>query len=133
MRVLVDTSAYYALVDATDVQHESAVDALRRALGRDARLWTTSYVVLEAVALVQSRLGLAHVKLLREAVAQSASVVWIDGALHEAAWDELERVGRKSVSFVDCASAVVAQALGISEIFAFDPHFELWGLRVMPG
>jgi len=131
VRVLVDTSAYYALADRADIKHEAAKRAVRQLLDEGWELWTTSYVVLEAAALVQSRLGMRHLRLLREALTESTAVVWVDSALHEAAWDELERLGRRGVSLVDCSLAVAAQRHGIADILAFDPDFELWGLRLL--
>jgi predicted nucleic acid-binding protein len=56
-------------------------------------------------------------------------IIWVDRDLHEAAWDELERVGRRDVSLADCCLAVAAQREGIADVFAFDPHFQMWGLR----
>jgi predicted nucleic acid-binding protein len=68
-------------------------------------------------------------KLFRESLSTSTTVISIDPELHEQAWDELERIGRRAVSLTDCSVGVVAQGFGIDTVFAFDPHFTLWGLR----
>ena len=129
MNVLVDTSAYYALISATDQAHDDAQTAYDDLLGQEAEFWTTSYVVLEAAALVQARLGLEALRLLRESLSTSTTVIWIDPDLHDQAWDELERIGQRTVSLVDCSVGIVATAFGIDTVFAFDPHFALWGLQ----
>lgn len=129
MNVLVDTSAYYALADADDQEHASAKRIFRMLVEGNYDLWTTSYVVLETAALVQSRLGLDALRLLRESLSTSTTVIWIDPELHDQAWDELERIGRQTVSLVDCSVGVVAGAFGIGTVFALDPHFAIWGLQ----
>ncbi|MBM3474698.1 MAG: type II toxin-antitoxin system VapC family toxin [Armatimonadetes bacterium] len=111
MRVLVDTSAYYALSDRDDAQHETAVRLYETLLTESHELWATSYVVHEAASLIQARLGLRALNRLRTSIAEATTVVWVSEAVHEAAWDELERVGRRGVSPTDCASAVIAGGL----------------------
>jgi predicted nucleic acid-binding protein len=128
MRVLVDTSAYYALSDKDDDQHETASRIYQALLAESHELWATSYVVLEAASLIQARLGLQALRKFRTSIAEAATVAWVSEAVHEAAWDELERVTQRGVSLTDCASAVVARELGIRDVFAFDPHFAIWGL-----
>ncbi len=130
MKVLIDTSAFYALVDTEDTNHDAANWIVRRLLAEGRELATTSYAVLETAALIQSRLGLRHLALFREALAEAVTIVWVDQALHEAAWDGLEHLGRRAVSLVDCSLAALARRDAIREIIAFDPHFESWGLRL---
>jgi predicted nucleic acid-binding protein len=63
--VFVDTSALYALLDRDDRRHADAA-AIWRRLAEEARPLTThSYVLVEAFALVQRRLGPAAVRALQ--------------------------------------------------------------------
>lgn len=55
--VFVDTSAFYAVLDADDPFHPAATDCFERAEREGWTLWTTSYVLHETWALVQHRLG----------------------------------------------------------------------------
>ena len=59
MTVFVDTSALMALLDADEARHAEAVQTWRRLLDDDHRLITSNYVLVEAYALVQRRLGSA--------------------------------------------------------------------------
>jgi predicted nucleic acid-binding protein len=131
MRVIVDTSAYYAMVSPEDAHHRAAAAMARRLHEDGCGLWSVSYVASEAAALIQTRLGLTPLRQLREALDRETTMVWVDADLHVAAWDELERIGRRQVSLVDCALAVAALREGISEVFAYDPHFALWDLNVI--
>ena len=60
-RVLIDTSAFYALLAATDLFHTRASAAFERLLDGEQGLWTTSYTLVETVALLHRRLGFESV------------------------------------------------------------------------
>ncbi|MBI1928199.1 VapC toxin family PIN domain ribonuclease [Candidatus Poribacteria bacterium] len=55
--VLTDSSAFLALADDTDRNHELAVEIYRAAPLRGARFFTTDLMVVEAHALILSVLG----------------------------------------------------------------------------
>ncbi len=129
MNIIVDTSAYYALADADDLNCAPSQRIFRRLVEEEHELWTTSYVVVETAALIQARLGLEALRLFRESLSTSTTVIWMDPELHDKAWDEVERIGRRMVSLVDCSVGVVAKGFGIDTVFAFDPHFAFWRLR----
>ena len=76
-------------------------------------------------------MGLEAARRVRRFVEEDTDILWIDPALHAAAWDELERIGRRQVSLVDCALAVAARREGITDVFAYDPHFAEWGMDVI--
>ena len=56
--IFVDSSAIYALADASDDSHELAKSILAAALESGEELLTHNYVLLESTALIQRRLGL---------------------------------------------------------------------------
>ena len=60
--VFADTSALYALLVDTDANHEASLAAASSLRGEGARLVTTSFVVLETVSLLQSRIGVEAVR-----------------------------------------------------------------------
>ena len=61
--VFADTSALYALLVETDDNHEAAHATASSLRGQDANLVTSSFVVLETVTLLQSRIGVEAVRL----------------------------------------------------------------------
>jgi len=104
--------------------------AVHRHLRReDARLVTTSYVLVEAYALIQRRVGPGAVHALRRGFAPLLEVVWVDASTHESALDELDRLGDAAVSLVDAASFVVMWERSIHRAFAFDTHFKEGGFE----
>ncbi|MFQ6132432.1 MAG: type II toxin-antitoxin system VapC family toxin [Armatimonadota bacterium] len=131
MKIAVDTSAYYALAAAEDINHAAARLIYERLLADAIELWTVSYVVAESAGLIGKRLGFDTLHAFRESLDESSSITWVDKALHVEAWNELERHGRRDLSLVDCSLAVGARREGIQDAFAFDRHFELLGLRLL--
>jgi len=52
-------------------------------------------------------------------------IVHISEQIEEESWHVFERFNKdKKWSFTDCTSKVVMDSLGITEVFAFDYHFE---------
>lgn len=131
MRVFVDTSALFALQDAGDLFHQDAVKIFNQLATQAAELITTSYVLIETVALTQRRLGLQAVKDFIQNLEPLLSVVWITEDLHRKAEALLLHMDRRQVSLVDCASFVVMRELGLMTAFANDPHFTDAGFSLL--
>lgn len=126
----VDTSAFYALADRADARHREAIEVFDAILSEGEILLTHNYVLLEAMALLQHRLGTAACLKLARSTA-NFDVVWVDRALHENAVRRLERTGKRRVSLVDQVSFLVMRERGVERAFAFDPDFEAEGFRLV--
>jgi predicted nucleic acid-binding protein len=133
--VLVDTSAFFALTDRSDVNHARARKALAR-LGRDGReLLTTTYVLDETLTLVRLRLGHPHAVTLGEKLMASTwcRILDISAELRQAAWEIFVRHSDQTFSFTDCTSFAVMRAMRLSEAFTFDRgDFGAAGFVVVP-
>jgi predicted nucleic acid-binding protein len=123
MKILVDTSALYAILDEDDPHHAEAAAAFSRLLDI-AELVTHNYVHVEAELLVRRRLGPTAVATLVDRLLPSLTTVWIDEGTHRAAV-EAWRAGSGKVSLVDHVSFVVMRSLGIERALAFDADFEI--------
>jgi predicted nucleic acid-binding protein len=128
-RVFVDTSAFFALLSATDTHHQDAVRVFSRLRAQQSMLLTTSFALVETYALIGKRLGREAVTTFRSDFTPLLEVSWVDGELHERGLDlMLERpVG---VSLVDAVSFVCIRQQRIDEVFAFDRHFEQEGFAL---
>lgn len=131
-RVFVDTSALLALLNADDHQHDAARTAWATLVRPGGDLWTTNYVVLEASALVQRRMGIAALQVLYDAVLPVVHVDWVDAAAHDLAVAAVLAARRRDLSLVECASFGAMRRLGIARAFAFDAHFGAHGFDVVP-
>ena len=132
MSVFADTSAFYALLVRTDASHTAVRTAFARLL-RDGRpLWTTSFVIVETMALLQHRIGLAAARDFDEQVLPVVHVRWVDEPLYRLGTDRLWREDRRHLSLVDSVSFEFMRTEGITAALAVDPHFREAGFDVLP-
>jgi len=132
MSVYVDTSAFLAVLDADDANHEPAKQTWTGLLRARETLVTSNYVLVETFALVQHRLGMEAVRTLQEDVVPVLHVEWVGEELHQQAVGALLAANRRNLSLVDCASFAVMRRLGLRRAFAFDGHFSEQGFECLP-
>lgn len=128
MRILVDTSALYAILDEDDQAHRQAVETWH-ALLRGAELVTHNYVHAEAAQLVRRRLGQDAVAQLVDTLLPPLQTIWVDASLHSAALEAWRAVGW-SGSLADQTSFIAMRRHGIDVAFAYDRDFERAGFRL---
>ena len=132
MTCFVDTSAFFAVLDADDANHPSAQKEWERLLAGEAKLVTTSYILVETLALLQHRIGFDAVRTFHTDLMPILRVEWIDEGLHEAALSGVLSAGRAKLSVVDCASFAVMRRLGLQDAFTYDAHFKGQGFTCHP-
>lgn len=129
--VFVDTSAFYALLVASDRNHRRAKVAFEGLRRRDATLVTSSYVLVETYALLGRRVGVDAVAAFRADFAPLLDVVWIDLAMHEDALDLLLARRSETLSLVDAVSFVLIRSRDLADVFAYDRDFEREGFTLV--
>lgn len=132
MSAFVDTSAIYALLVRSEEGHPATVAAFRSLVESGQGLFTTSYVLVEAVALLQHRLGLDPIRDLEEAIVPLLAVEWVATPLHRKGVERLLRQDRHRLSLVDCVSLEFMRSAGIRQALALDPHLGQDGAAVLP-
>lgn len=133
MNVFVDTSAFLALLDASDRVHAPARKAWEGLLDPDVRLYTNNYVLVETLALIQRKFGLSVIRVFEEDVLPVISVAWVDEAAHKAAMSALLAASRRELSLVDCTSFETMRKVGLRTAFSFDRHFKEQGFELVRG
>ncbi len=128
-RVLVDTSAVFALVDRSDANHAAARAVLAVLQKRRAEPLLTNFIVAESHALLLARLGgpMARRWLLENAWAVER-VTEDDEAR---ARTIIARYADKAYSYTDATSFAVMERRGLKIAFAFDPHFRQHGFQLV--
>ena len=128
-RILVDTSAVFALVDSSDQWHSAAKAALDNLRKARSEPLLTNFIVAECHALLLARLGS---QLARNWVTNNAWRVQRITAEDEAkAISIISHDADKTFSYTDATSFALMERLGIRKAFAFDPHFRQYGLHVV--
>ncbi|MGH7412447.1 MAG: type II toxin-antitoxin system VapC family toxin [Candidatus Methylomirabilis sp.] len=130
--IFLDTSAIYALADRADLRHERAKERFQALLDIGEGILTHNYVLAEAIALIQSRLGVATALTMAHDC-RAFAIEWVDEATHEEAVRRLGRVGKRQISFVDQVSFLVMRRRGVRTALAFDPDFEEEGFQLFHG
>lgn len=127
--IFLDTSAIYALADRADPNHLTGYGKFEAVLKSGETLLVHNYILLESAALLQAKLGLQSALLFLKD-AKSFEVEWVDLDLHEEAAKELQRIGKRGVSLVDCTSFLVMRRKGVQKVLAFDPDFQDHGFTI---
>jgi predicted nucleic acid-binding protein len=132
LSVFVDTSAFYAVFDADDEEHPRARGAWEGLVSGEDLLFTSNYVLVETLALLQSRLGVEAVRAFEDAVAPLVRVLWVDRGVHRESVTAVLTAGRRRLSLVDCSSFALMRRHGLDTAFAFDDHFPEQGFAAVP-
>lgn len=133
MPTFVDTSAILPLLNRADSDYLAARRVWQTLAVEQAELITSSYVMVESVALIQSRLGMDAVRDFEEAIAPLLQIVWISEAIHQKGEAALLTANRRQLSLVDCISFVICHDRRLERVFAFDAHFAEQGFACLPG
>ena len=128
-QVLADTSAIYALIDRDDSYHTKATSLLRSFPRRGLTPFLSNFIVAECHALLLSRLGMHTAR--EWLVKQAWPVEPVAPNDEERAKEIISRYTDKGFSYTDATSFAVMERLGIREAFAYDPHFQQYGLKLV--
>ena len=129
MKVFVDTSALYALLDEDDANHAQAARAFTDLQGQE--LTAHAYILVETLALVSKRLGWEAVVRLLDGLIGVVAIVPVDGNIQDDALVAYRNGDSGRISFVDRTSFAFMRANRIADAFAFDAHFETAGFQLI--
>jgi len=132
--LFVDSSAWLALVSASDGRHRDAHDAFARAVADRRSLVTTGLVLAEVHRLLLHRAGIAPARAFLARIERSALVVLVHAGPgeHVAALRWIDRLSDQRVSYADAVGFAVMEARGLREALTFDRHFLAAGWQVVP-
>ena len=133
-RVFVDTSAFVALRNRAEREHEAARATLLGLVEERALLCTSNYVFAETYTALLVRVGRAEAIEWggRFRAGAAIELLRIDEPVEEDAWAMLESHTDKQWSYVDATSFALMEREGVQSAFAFDHHFTQRGLTVLP-
>lgn len=132
--VFVDTSAFVALRNESEAEHDRARKALSGLIDEGATLFTSNYVFAETYTALLVRVGREEAVEWgrRFRAGEAIELVRVEPDVEEEAWQILEKHDDKRWSYVDAISFALIQRDGGNEAFAFDADFAQRGLRVWP-
>lgn len=136
--IFIDTSAWIAIEDKKDINHNRALEFREEILSSNIRLFTTNYVLDETYTLLLLDLGYSKTikfkhKLDELIDSNLVIILHIMPDLEKTAWEIFERFNKdKTWSFTDCTSKVVMELFNIQKVFTFDRHFVQMGFLRQP-
>jgi predicted nucleic acid-binding protein len=129
--IFIDTSAFYALMDHSDRYHDKAKKLWTFLLDKNASFKTTNYIIIEALALLQNRLGFEAANLFSKDILGLVDILWVDESRHSLAYELWLGLGRKKLSLVDCVSFIFMRHYKLETVFGFDRHFDEQGFKIL--
>ena len=132
MRIFIDSSAFYALLDRDDAHHPRAKRAWTELLKVVRTLVTSNYILVETFALLQNRLGIEATRAFHDDILPLINIEFVASGTHRSGVAALLSASRRDLSLVDCVSFEVMRTSGINTVFAFDKHFKEQGFAILP-
>jgi predicted nucleic acid-binding protein len=130
--IYVDTSAFFAIVNTEDPDHESAMETWAQLIGADEKLMCNNYVLVESIALIQRRVNMESVSILHNDIIPFMEIEWLDESLHNAIVKLVLTTNRRKLSLVDLSSFDTMRRHKINTAFTFDNHFREQGFDIIP-
>jgi uncharacterized protein len=130
--VLIDSAAYYAILDDRESTYPQAAAALRKLAQERWRLFTTNFIVAEAHALILGRLGYHHATgFLQHFSEGTTTVLRVGQADEERAKQIVYQYRDKRFSLTDATSFAIMERYRIGVAFTFDHNFVQYGHQTL--
>jgi predicted nucleic acid-binding protein len=130
MIVFADTSALYALMVRDDMMHVRAKKCFAHFAQRSVQLISSSFVLVETIALLQRRIGLDAVQDFHVRIVPLLDVLWVNAEWYARAFLRLSSQGKRDLSLVDCLSFEIMEARAVTLAYTYDKHFEENGFTI---
>ena len=123
--VFVDTSGFFALLDARDSHHEAAIALQEKLIGAKRSFITSDYVIDETVTILLVRHSLAAASDFLHSIEQTSAlrIEWVGQERFRAATTYFRSHSDKTWSFTDCVSFTIMRELRVRDAFTSDHHF----------
>ena len=131
-RVFVDSSAYYAVTDARDRNHELALAISEQLVRARVQVFTTNFILAETHALILARRDrVTSANVLAEIDDSTTIIVRVSASDERRPREIIRQYDDKDFSLTDVMSFVVMQRLRIPVAFTFDRDFAQYGFQVL--
>ncbi|NLY75495.1 MAG: PIN domain-containing protein [Firmicutes bacterium] len=127
-RIIVDTSAIYALLDKSDDNHQKAKESFINLSKENRNILITNFILAECHAIISSRLGHELARKWLENLCWPVERITEDD--EKRAREIILTYTDKSFSYTDATSFAVMERLGVTIAFAFDQHFPQFGFTL---
>jgi len=130
MKIFADTSGLFALLVKNDYMHIRAEKNFEYFAKNKIRLITSSFVLVETIALLQRRVSLEAVQDFYTRIDPLLEIIWVGEDLYTRSIQRLILFKTEDISLVDCLSFEIMEAQEITHAFTFDKHYEDQGFTI---
>lgn len=131
-KVLLDTSGLFALLNPDDDHHKKSLEINNSLITRQVTLIFPNFLLAESHAIINKRLGPRPAREFLNAALRDFQIERITVEDEWAAHAMLQTTSRRrNLSYFDAVAIALAERLGIEEVFSFDSHFRLMGLKLV--
>jgi len=130
MKIFADTSGLFALLVKNDYMHIRAEKNFEYFAKNKIRLITSSFVLVETIALLQRRVSLEAVQDFYTRIYPLLEIIWVGEDLYTRSIQRLILSKTEDISLVDCLSFEIMEAQEITHAFTFDKHYEDQGFTI---
>jgi predicted nucleic acid-binding protein len=131
MNVCADSSAFVAIKNSADPNHEAAYKIFTAYAGSDTGIITSNFIIAESVTVISQKVSHKAAIEFREQDLAGIQIVRITEELEEHAFEIFRSLTSKNVSFIDCTSFALMRSLGLTTAFSFDEHFVQQGFKLL--
>ncbi len=130
MIIFADTSALYALLVRDDYMHVRAKKCFSYISENTVQLLSSSFILVETIALLQRRIGLEAVQDFNNRIVPLMEILWVNKDWYGRGIQRLQSQKIRDISLVDCLSFEIMDARSITMAFTYDKHFEENGFMI---
>jgi len=131
MIVFADSSAFVAVKNVADPNHEAAYKIFSAYAGSDIGIMTSNLIIAESLTVISQKVSHRAAVEFREQDLAGIQIVRITEELEGKAFEIFRSLTSKNVSFIDCASFALMRERGITTAFSFDEHFTRQGFTLL--
>src|SRR3990172_538844 len=131
--VFVDSFAWIAAINKSDNYHDVTLRIIADLLGKNSKLFTTNYVIIETInALSKKEYRNTVVEFIHKLEkSPSVEIIGITEDTYSNAWKLYQERMDKDWGITDCTSFEVMRMFNIKRAFTNDKHFEQAGFSLM--
>ena len=131
--VFVDSFAWIAAINKSDNHHEAVLRIFEELLGKQAKLFTTNYAIIETInALSKVEFRKAVIEFIDKLEeSPSVEIIKITDEMYNNAWRLYQQRMDKDWGITDCTSFGVMKMLDLKRAFTNDKHFEQAGFSLV--
>ncbi len=137
MTCFIDSSAWAALADKTDVNHEAASEYFRKLLETNSKLVTNNIAVDHALLIIKEKLSSRTAQKFLAVLDESVLTVnlrfdWISRRLRRNALNLYLKSSNPDITLEHCYIYETIKRKKVDILFTFDQGLSFFGLPLMP-